>query len=143
MILEFKDEFSFLSNFFPCKVVIGLKEFPSSEHAFMSFKNTSDEWQKECQRKDLTCGQIKRLGRKIDLVHDWEEVKFNAMKIAVLSKFRQNKDLGEKLIATGNQNLVEGNVWGDIVWGVCLKSNPNIGENHLGRILMQVRDIIK
>jgi ribA/ribD-fused uncharacterized protein len=143
MIIEFKDEFSFLSNFHPCTVVIGLMKFPSSEHAFMSFKNDSDEWKKECQRFDLTPGQIKKKGRKIDLVNDWEDIKIESMRTALMSKFRQNKDLKEKLLNTGNQNLVEGNWWGDIVWGVCLKSNPNIGENHLGRLLMEVRSLLK
>lgn len=139
MILEFKGENAFLSNFFPCKVTIGLMTFASSEHAFMSFKNDSEYWKKKCQQKDLTPGQIKRLGRKVELVSDWEDIKFGCMKIAVISKFRQNLDLKAKLLATGNQNLVEGNTWNDREWGVCIKSNPNIGENHLGRILMEVR----
>ena len=35
-------------------------------------------------------------------------------------------------------NIVEGNTWGDVFWGVC----NGIGENHLGNILMDVRDEI-
>jgi ribA/ribD-fused uncharacterized protein len=143
MIIEFKDEFSFLSNFHPCTVVIGLMKFPSSEHAFMSFKNNSDEWKKECQRFDLTPGQIKRKGRKIELVSFWEDIKIDSMRQALWFKFTQNKELKEKLLDTGNQNLVEGNNFNDVFWGVCLKSNPNVGENHLGRLLMEVRSLLK
>lgn len=141
MIIEFKDEFSFLSNFFPCKIVArsGLV-FPSSEHLFMSFKNGNEEWIKKCSNKTITPTQIKRLGRKVELVKDWESIKFFCMEFAVTQKFKQNKNLLNKLKRTGNQNLVEGNWWGDKIWGVCLKSNPNEGENHLGRILMKVRE---
>jgi len=32
-------------------------------------------------------------------------------------------------------NLVEGNSWNDVWWGVC----EGEGENHLGRILMDIR----
>jgi ribA/ribD-fused uncharacterized protein len=143
MILEFKDEFSFLSNFHPCNVVVDKMVFPSSEHAFMSFKNNSDEWKKECQRFDLTPGKIKRLARKVELVSCWEDIKIDVMMQVVWFKFFQNKDLMEKLLATGNQNLVEGNWWDDKFWGVCLKSNPNVGENHLGRILMNIRNLLR
>lgn len=47
--------------------------------------------------------------------------------------------LREKLLATGDAELVEGNTWGDRFWGVC----NGVGQNWLGRLLMQVRDEIK
>ena len=39
------------------------------------------------------------------------------------------------LLATGDAKIVEGNTWGDVFWGVC----NGVGENHLGEILMKVR----
>ena len=51
----------------------------------------------------------------------------------------QNPELGNKLLETGNQELVEGNTWGDIFWGVC----NGKGQNWLGKILMMVRDEIR
>lgn len=143
MIIEFKNEFSFLSNFHPCKVTMDGMVFPSSEHAFMSFKNESPEWKTECQRTDLTPGQIKRKGRNVDLTPFWEDIKIDAMRMSLWFKFTQNNDLKDKLLDTGNQNLVEGNFHNDRVWGVCLKSNPNVGENHLGRLLMEIRSLLK
>lgn len=41
-----------------------------------------------------------------------------------------------RLLATGSAELIEGNVWNDTFWGVC----RGRGQNHLGRILMEVRD---
>jgi len=49
----------------------------------------------------------------------------------------QDPFLAAKLIKTYPAQLIEGNYWNDKYWGVCLKTN--IGENHLGKILMQVR----
>ena len=53
----------------------------------------------------------------------------------VRAKFKQNPGLAEKLLNTGERELVEGNQWGDTFWGVC----SGKGENVLGKILMQVR----
>ena len=44
-----------------------------------------------------------------------------------------------KLINTLDENIVEGNWWGDVFWGVNLKVDPNVGENHLGRLIMEIR----
>ena len=57
------------------------------------------------------------------------------MYFIVRNKFIPNDDLMEKLIATGNAELIEGNWWKDTYWGVC----DGIGENKLGKILMQIR----
>jgi predicted NAD-dependent protein-ADP-ribosyltransferase YbiA (DUF1768 family) len=61
------------------------------------------------------------------------------MYIAVSEKFKQNKDLSEKLIATGDMELVEHNWWKDKFWG----KHFGEGENYLGRILMKVRKELK
>ena len=44
-------------------------------------------------------------------------------------------ELREKLLATGNEELIEGNWWGDTYWGVC----KGKGENNLGKSLMKIR----
>lgn len=40
------------------------------------------------------------------------------------------------LLKTGDEELVEGNTWGDTFWGVC----KGKGRNELGKILMKVRE---
>ena len=49
-------------------------------------------------------------------------------------------ELAEKLLATGDEEVVEGNTWHDRYWGRC-KCVKHEGEclNWLGRILMRVR----
>ena len=70
---------------------------------------------------------------------DWEEVKDNIMYEICKAKFTQNEDLKEKLLATGNDILEEGNTWGDRVWGTV----NGVGENRLGKILMRVREELR
>jgi predicted NAD-dependent protein-ADP-ribosyltransferase YbiA (DUF1768 family) len=41
----------------------------------------------------------------------------------------------ERLLATGDEELIEGNWWGDTFWGVC----NGEGQNQLGKLLMRVR----
>jgi hypothetical protein len=56
----------------------------------------------------------------------------------ILGKF-QDPELKTKLLATGDAELIEGNWWGDVYWGVC----NGEGRNELGKILMQVRDELR
>ena len=48
--------------------------------------------------------------------------------------------LRSALIATGDAQIIEGNIWGDTYWGVDVNKG---GMNRLGILLMQVRDEIK
>ena len=66
---------------------------------------------------------------------DWEQVKFDVMERCVRYKFAHHPELRDKLLATGDAYLEEGNDWGDTIWGV----SNGVGENRLGKILMKVR----
>lgn len=87
----------------------------------------------------ITPGQAKRLGKQVSIRKDWEHVKISIMHQIVLAKFEQNKDLQDKLLNTGDEELVEGNPWNDTFWGVCRGK----GENNLGKILMTVRAYLR
>lgn len=83
----------------------------------------------------LSCPEAKRLGGRIPIRHDWEQVKLDVMEAILRDKFTRHHDLQAWLLDTGNRELVEGNTWGDRFWGVC----GGVGENHLGRLLMKIR----
>ena len=51
----------------------------------------------------------------------------------------QDEALRRLLLATGNAELIESNYWNDTYWGVC----NGIGQNWLGKILMEERERIK
>ena len=131
---EGPNEHAFLSNVYASRVQIGNFEFPTVEHYFQGMKPTSDK-QRDAIRLASSPGKAKAMGRRCKLRPDWELVKVDVMLRGVRSKFGQHPDLADKLIATGDAMLVEGNTWGDRVWG-CVDGE---GENLLGLILMLVR----
>ena len=61
------------------------------------------------------------------------------MEDIVKAKFSQNEELAEKLLATDDEYLIEGNTWGDRFWGAV----NGEGRNQLGIILMQVRNELR
>lgn len=70
---------------------------------------------------------------------DWETVKLKIMKELLILKF-SNPILKEKLLATNNLEIIELNNWGDKYWGaIRLKDNQIVGENHLGKLLTEIR----
>lgn len=133
MIASFSGPHRFLSNFWPCLVALDDEVYASVEHAYVAAKVT-DPIVRALVRECATAGQVKRLGRKLPLRSDWEAVKLSVMEDLVRQKFTDSQ-LREWLLATGEQELIEGNTWGDTFWGVC----KGVGQNHLGRILMKVR----
>lgn len=135
MIKEFRGKYYFLSNFFPSKIELSIFIFDNGEAAFQSFKNL----RKQFEFVGLDPSRAKAKGRKIQLRNDWEIIKDDIMYQVVKAKFAQNQELKEKLIATGDEYLEEGNTWGDIYWGTC----HGIGKNMLGKILMRVREELK
>ena len=74
---------------------------------------------------------------------DWEEVKTDVMRDGLRLKF-QDPTLRAKLLATGDEELIEGNTWHDNTWGACCcpECAKKKKENRLGKLLMQVRSEI-
>lgn len=134
MINRFSGSHSFLSNFYPCKVTIDGRTYISAEHAFQAMK-CLDENEKLSVALCSTPQEAKKAGRHVKLRPDWEYVKVDVMKEVVQSKF-EDPELMQKLLDTHNEEIVEGNTWGDTFWGVY----KGQGENMLGKILMEVRE---
>lgn len=137
MINHFRDAYNFLSNFYEAPVTYDGLTFKNNESAFQSAKARNVNQKRIFTQTDGKAA--KRLGRKVALREDWEDIKEDLMADIVWAKFTQNSDLQEKLLATGDQKLVEGNTWNDTYWGVC----NGRGQNKLGKILMQVRDELR
>ena len=133
MISEFKGQYRFLSNFWIVNLRIGDMHFTSAEHAYQAAKSLDpQDWANISSCK--TPGDAKRAGRLLKLRPDWESIKLDVMEIILREKF-SHSELAHKLVETGDQELIEGNHWGDTFWGVC----RNQGQNHLGRLLMKIR----
>jgi len=143
-INRFRKEYWFLSNFFRCYIMYCGKEWKTSEHLFQSMKTTNANM-KEKMRKIPKPNRVKAFGNTIKLVPGWDAVKLGVMKRVLYLKFEQNLSLTRKLLATKDAILEEGNTWHDNYWGNCCCSRcENIkGENHLGLLLMELREELK
>lgn len=134
---NFAEGYAYLSNFFEVPVWYKGIMFKNSEAAYQAQKmlNPDDKF----NFKYLSAKEAKKLGRKVELRPDWEDVKLKVMEEICLAKFTQNATLRNALILTGDAELIEGNTWGDKFWG-CVNGK---GENNLGKILMKTREILK
>lgn len=130
----FWGEYAFLSNFHPVEIFYDCGVYPSVEHAYQAAK-TLDYTKRVEFNSNITAGQAKRLGRKLVVRADWEDIKIVVMTELVREKFK-NPELLKLLMDTGSMELVEGNNWGDTFWGVC----NDKGRNELGKILMTIRN---
>jgi ribA/ribD-fused uncharacterized protein len=137
VIDSFSAEFRFLSNFFPCKVKFDGVTYASVEHAYQASKTLDDQERDQIKRASVR--DAKRLGRKVKLRSDFDHQKLNIMEDLLRQKFAKDSEFAELLLLTGDEKLVEGNTWGDVFWGVC----DGKGENHLGSLLMKIRDELK
>lgn len=127
----------FLSNFYSSTVSYDGKLYPTVEHAYQAAK-TMDKNAREIIRKAKDPGEAKKLGQGVSVRHDWNEVKLDIMRHLIKDKF-SNPFLTHRLLATGDAELVLNNKWNDKFWGVC----RGVGENWLGKILMDVREELR
>jgi ribA/ribD-fused uncharacterized protein len=140
------------SNFSYHPLYLRGKQWLTSEHFYQAMKSLDQEVQ-ETIRRQPTPGKAARLGKKIVIRKDWDEMltspsffgpeievfKDSIMVEAVFTKFVQNCDIAKTLVDTGDVLLVEDaprdSYWG---WGP-----SKVGRNKLGKILMIVRGLIR
>lgn len=135
----FREEYEFLSNFYPTKLSFEGITYYNSEAAYQAQKCLLQT--DRLQFALLSADEAKRLGQKLEIRPDWDEIKYDIMEKVVYAKFTQNPALAQDLLDTGDKTLKEGNYWGDLYWGVSLKTGE--GENNLGKILMALRECFR
>ena len=139
MIDCFMHEFAFLSNY--ARI---LPESPVTvEHLYQAAKAACPEDAARIMSAEAP-GDAKKMARKIRKVDNWDEIKLHIMFNLLLYKFsfEENK---QKLLATGDEELCEGNIWHDNFWGDCHCEHciNKPGANHLGKLLMKIRELKK
>jgi ribA/ribD-fused uncharacterized protein len=164
-IAAFSGKYRFLSNFWQLREGYGVHIpqnvphtlnaaergllLPTTEHAFVVSKtlNASERFRAlhscggTCGKAACTtAGQVKREGKTLTLRPDWEQICRTVMKTVVREKFN-DPELAKLLLATGSEELIEGNHWHDRRWGRCTcPQHKGEGTNWLGQILMDVRE---
>ncbi|MDB5320671.1 MAG: hypothetical protein JWN40_2302 [Phycisphaerales bacterium] len=130
------EPYGLFSNFSPHPITMDGKRWPTTEHYFQAQKFT-DPAQFAAIRAAKSPMIAARLGRdrKAKLRRDWESVKDDVMRAAVLAKFRAHADARELLLSTGDQQIIE-DTTDDHYWGCGTRGT---GRNRLGQILEEVR----
>jgi ribA/ribD-fused uncharacterized protein len=127
--------------------------FPTTEHWMMLHKALLFD-DVEIARQILqvnstgkkAMSSVKALGRKVKNFDDavWAKNREQIVLKGNLLKFRQNKELKEKLLATGEGTIVEASPR-DRIWGIgfgeknALECFDKWGSNLLGKVLMNAR----
>lgn len=145
MIDNFSEKYFFLSNFYNVYVEYDGTVYSSTEAAFQAAKTMDMVERARIAR--LSPSDAKRAGRRLQLRSDWESVKDKVMYDVCFAKFSANDSSGlrERLLETGDEELVEGNTWHDNYWGNCTcdKCKDIPGRNQLGKTLMRIRDELR
>ena len=136
------------------------KEYKTVEHAFQSLKFIQNEWYSEIIRTTKTPSSAKSLGCQkgsqwtpqdirenikksknegIKIREDWDVVKEEIMYELIKEKFKQNKEIFDLLISTGNSIIREASPT-DAIWGL---GKDGKGKNILGNLLEKLRKEMK
>ena len=135
----FSGQLSFLANDYPCRIqmsVLGHSYvFQNAEAAFQAGKCLNPmQVAQIAQTADPS--KARQMGKRVTVRSDWETYRVAWMKQVLKCKFTQNDLLMRKLTSTYPLPLSNTNLTGDTFWGISSGS----GKNHLGRILMEIRE---
>ncbi|MBN3875356.1 MULTISPECIES: NADAR family protein [unclassified Nostoc] len=142
MIIYFystREEYGCFSNFSSHGFELDGLYWSTSEHYFQAQKFVGTPHVEQI-RLVKTPKDAARMGRERTraLRQDWEQVKDDIMRQAVLCKFQTHTDIRDILLSTNNVEIVENSPI-DFYWGCGADGS---GKNMLGKILMEVRDIL-
>ena len=135
-----QEQFGCFSNFAAYPIEVDGKVWPTSEHYFQAQKFTGTEFEEEIRRvkSPMIAARMGR-DRSKPLRADWEQVKDEVMRRAVLAIFTQHEELRDMLLSTGDALLVE-HTRNDSYWG---DGGDGRGRNMLGQILSGVREELR
>lgn len=157
-ITRFRDQHYFLSSMFPLpngvetrdghvvrSVEVGYQadkwiNFPEIRRRFLGMRSGYEA--KRHSRALEARGYEPIVGARDQTLID--EKKVQTMRWYVAQKFMRNQNVTTRLLATGDQIIIEGNHWDDDFFGACLDENGQlVGRNNLGLILMEARDLLQ
>ena len=136
------DPYYEFTNFYLAPIDLDGKTWPTTEHYFQaqkfigtSFPEVIRNFERPRQAFDLSRNPTVSRWRR----NDWEDIKIDIMRKALLAKFTQHKHLRQLLLRTGDNMLIEHTPY-DKFWG---DGGDGTGDNHLGLLLMEIRHDLK
>lgn len=148
--IAFFTSHAWLSNFYPAPIELQGQSFLTSEQAYQYTKaiRLNDPYTATLILRAKSPKEAKMLGAGVEVKGKWDDDKIDVMRLVVTEKFKQHKHLRDKLLATGQCNLIEASL--DSFWGAkstltskSIKDGTWTGANTLGKIIAEVRQEIK
>ena len=138
-----EEHLAHFSNFSVDKVTYQGISYLSAEHAFQCQKPL---FKKDAERiaacaTPMDCAKMGR-DRSIAIQPDWDNKRLTVMWEVLLCKFTQNQVAYQALLATGDAYLEERTSL-DWFWGSGSDSAGGEGKNMLGRMLVELRTVLK
>ncbi len=135
--------FRFLSNFHVHSVTFEGDDYIATENAYQAAKTTDPALR--ARFFSVQPKVAKKLGSHPDkggiivMREGWDGLRLNVMKELQALKFEPGTELSQRLLDTGDDELVEDNWWNDTFWGRC----NGVGYNWLGVLLMERRALLR
>eukprot|EP01062_Namystynia_karyoxenos_P063122 TRINITY_DN55945_c0_g1_i1.p3 TRINITY_DN55945_c0_g1~~TRINITY_DN55945_c0_g1_i1.p3 ORF type:complete len:209 (+),score=77.31 TRINITY_DN55945_c0_g1_i1:86-712(+) len=125
-----------LSVLSPHPIVVRHVGYPSAHHYYLCQKFRGTDYEHSI-RQAQSLWEVDRYVRRAEGMQreDWETVKVEVMLLANYYKFKQNSDVQQLLLGTGNKIIVN-HTPTDAFWG---DGGDGTGKNMMGVILMSVR----
>jgi len=133
MISDFSGDYAYLSNLYPCSVMYWGELYPSVENAY--YAAMTEDKKARVRFQKMISFEVAHHAESIIVRDDWPGIKLRVMSELVADKFIIHQRLCMQLILTRPEKLIYENRRGDTFWG----TRNGIGENNLGKILMQCR----
>ncbi|MEG7521734.1 MAG: NADAR family protein [Chromatiales bacterium] len=109
MAIRFNGADSFLSKLYPCRVDAYSRSFRSIENAYQFRKAMFNNYEESAEYiKEAWSAYIAK--RRSDTINKTKTaaVRLECMRVLLMTKFTQSKQLRDSLLATGTVELVEG-----------------------------------
>jgi ribA/ribD-fused uncharacterized protein len=137
LFYKIKEPYGDFSNFSPHPITLKGKVWKTTEHYFQAQKFARTEYEENVR---LTPGPMAaaKMGRdrSLPLRSDWEQVKENVMKEALLAKIDQYPKIKELLLSTNDDDEIIEHTENDNYWA---DGGDGSGKNRLGVIWMEIR----
>lgn len=139
-VLIFLGEYEFLSNLYPIEISHGQYVYDSAEHLYQTTR-CAHKADRDKIRATRTAKSAKILERFLEERPGFDRLR--TMEKVLKKKFRIS-EMRYLLMRTGEKELINQNMHHETYWGVCSCTNCNFaGSNHLGKLLMKIRDEFK
>ncbi len=135
-----EDPYGEFSNFSGFRVFMDGEWWSTSEHYYQAQKYETPELREWVQFAPTPMEAANR-GRdpKFPKRKDWDQVKNSYMEKVLFEKFTRHEDLRKLLLSSGESHIYE-HTTNDCYWADC---GDRTGKNHLGLLLMKVRDSLR